>query len=338
MTTPHPPSAPGPSSAASAFLRGVERRAALFAQWQCGDIETGDAALANAMADFAGIAPRTAFSEWPRRFWSLLLAAPLLRAPAPLAHGDDGLAALEGLSGGPRVTLLLRLVAGLSEHDAATVLGVSRATYRLGLRRALPHQADGAPDAQAWRALADSVQQAVRELPADRLARLAAMREAAMQGTVPALRRFPVARPQAATPGASTSDVAPPVASPPPRPRWLWPALGAVVLATGAALAATWWTSGPGGDAGDAGIRVEALGAPADPQARYDADIALLTERDFELLLESRAADDAAWREDPAFHAWLAVHLDVPVVADPVDDGDVPTRVDDALETSDAEI
>ncbi len=345
MTTPRSPSAPGPASAASAFLRGVERRAALFAQWQCGDIETGDAALANAMADFVGIAPQTAFPDWPRRFWSLLLAAPLLRAPAPLVPGDDGLDVLAGLSGGPRVTLLLRLVAGLSEHDAATVLGVSRATYRLGLRRALPHQADGTPDPDAWRALAQRVQQAVRALPADRLARLAAIREAAMQGTVAALRRFPVARPHAATPGTSTTDIAPAIDAPAPRPRWLWPALAAVALATGAALAATWWQPWRSvGDDDAAQIRVEPLGAAAEPQARYDDDTALLTERDFDLLLDAASAEGAAdtgsaWRDDPAFHAWLAVHLDVPVTADPPP-GEAPPPADDdaGMETSDAGI
>ena len=43
MTTPSQSAPPGMSSAVAAFLRGVERRAAAFAQWQSGDIETGDA-------------------------------------------------------------------------------------------------------------------------------------------------------------------------------------------------------------------------------------------------------------------------------------------------------
>ncbi|WP_101925676.1 MULTISPECIES: hypothetical protein [Luteimonas] len=330
MTTATPSPPPGLSSAVTAFLRGVERRAALFAQWQCGDIETGDAALANAMADFTGLAATAVFTEWPRRFWGLLLAAPALRAPAPLA--GDGLPALEGLSGGPRVTVLLRLVAGLTEHDAATVLGVSRATYRLGLQRALPHQGDGAPDAAAWRALADTVQGAIRALPPDRLTRLAAMREAALHGAVPELRRFPIARPQADTPDVSTTDIAPPVDA--PRPRWVLPAVAAVAVATALALAATWWWPWSAAQRGDDDIiRVEPLGEAAEPQARFDDALSLLTERDLELLLEP---DTAAWRTDPAFHAWLAVHLDVPVVVEDVDTAAPPPTDTAELETTDA--
>ncbi len=329
--TPTPP--PGLSSAVTAFLRGLERRAALFAQWQCGDIDTGDATLANAMADFTGIAQTTVFADWPRRFWALLLAAPALRAPARLDQYSDGLPALDRLPGGPRVTVLLRLVAGLTEHDAASVLGVSRATYRLGLQRALPHQEDGTPDPDAWRALGETVQRAIRDLPPDRLTRLAAMREAALHGSVPVLRRFPIARPQAAEPEASTTDVVPHEDR--PRPRWVLPAVAAVALLTALAFAATWWGAWLARhDDDDAPrIRVESLGEADAPQARYDDALALLTERDLELLLEP---DAAAWRDEPAFYAWLAVHLDVPEDAED-DETDAPPAATGAeLETTDA--
>ncbi|NYZ62293.1 hypothetical protein [Luteimonas deserti] len=327
-TSPHPPPT-GAASAAAAFLRGIERRAAVFAQWQCGDIDLGDAALARAMAAFVAIAPTTAFAEWPRRFWSQLLAAPGLRSPEPLGPGSDGLPALQALAGGPRVTVLLRLVAGLTEHEAATVLGVSRATYRLGLQRALPHLADGTPDAEAWRALASSVQAEVRALPPDRLARLAGLREAALRGDVLPPRRFPLAA--AAT--LAAEPVADHVAR---RPRWLWPALAAVLVAMLAGLAWTWRDAVLAGADGDTPIRIEPLAERGPPPGRYDPDTGLLTEPDLELLM---APDDgAAWRMDPAFFAWFAAQdgLGAPDEA-AGSDADAVEPNDGAPETSDAE-
>jgi len=331
MTTPPPSASSGLSSAVAAFLRGVERRAAAFAQWQTGDIDRGDAALAGAMAEFARLAAATPFPDWPRRFWAQLLAAPALRAPAPLPDDGDGLAALTGLAGGPRVTVLLRLVAGLAEHEAAAVLGVTRATYRLGLQRALPHRADGSPDPDAWRRIADAAQTAIRALPPDRLARLAGLREAALRGQVPPLRRFPLQRAHA---------VEAPVTLPGParrHARWLWPAQAAVLLAMLAALAWTWRDAWPGdGLEGDAAIRVEALPDAQAPAATYDAEIALLTDPDFDLLTEP---DTAAWRQDPAFYAWLSTQID-PAAGARSDAHlqSVPEAVDDTLETSDADL
>ncbi len=327
---PTPSTSPtGATPAIAAFLRGIERRAAVFAQWQSGDIEAGDAALARAMVGFVDAAPRAAFTEWPRRFWSLLLAVPGLRAPQPLGAGGDGLSGLATLAGGPRVTVLLRLVAGLAEHEAAAVLGVSRATYRLGLQRALPHRADGSPDAEAWRALAADVQAEIRALPPDRLARLAALREAALRGEALPLRRVPLAPPVDTAGPAPTAPAS-------VRPRWVWPALTVVFLATLAALAWT-WRGGVDGLADDARIRIEALPDADAPAARYDDELALLTEPDFELLV---APDDrAAWREDPAFFAWLASQLDLPEAA--ADDAHLETRTDagdDEPETSDADL
>jgi len=319
------------SSAVAAFLRGVERRAAAFAQWQSGDIDTGDAALAAAMTDFGQLATNTPFPDWPRRFWTQLLASPALRAPAVLADDADGLPALAGLSGGPRVTVLLRMVAGLPEHEAAAVLGVTRATYRLGLQRALPHREDGSPDPESWRRIAEAAQAAIRALPPDRLARLAGLREAALRGQVPPLRRFPLQRAAVAPP---------PEAAPPPsrtRARWLWPAQGLVLVAMLAALAWTWRDAWPGGGfAADTTIRIETLPAAQPPASTYDDEIALLTAPAFELLTES---DTAAWREDPAFYAWLSTQIERPVddTRDAHLDDDVPDAAD-GMETTDADL
>ncbi|WP_337244499.1 sigma-70 region 4 domain-containing protein [Luteimonas sp. gir] len=324
---PSPSSVPGNPPAAAAFLRGVERRAAMFAQWQCGDLDSGDAAVAAAMAEFVRGATTVPFADWPRRFWSLLLAAPALRAPRA-GSAADGLPALDRLPGGPRVVVLLRLAAGLPEHEAAAVLGVSRATYRLGLQRALPRGEDGSPDVAAWRALAGAVQSGIRTLPPDRLARLAALREAALRGRAPTLRRYPVARGEVEAPPPETRAVT-------RRPGWLWPAMGAVALATVLALAATWNGSWRGGLAEEE-IRIEAL-ADSAPAARYDAQAALVTERDFELLL---AQDEGTgWQADPAFFAWLAAQRERP--QDSTADTHLqPAQTDDdgEPETSDAEL
>ncbi|MDR6991892.1 hypothetical protein [Luteimonas sp. 3794] len=319
------------SSAVAAFLRGVERRAAAFAQWQCGDIDTGDAALAAAMTDFGQLATNTPFSDWPRRFWAQLLASPALRAPGVLPEDADGLPALAGLSGGPRVTVLLRMVAGLPEHEAAAVLGVTRATYRLGLQRALPHREDGSPDPDAWRRIADAAQLAIRALPPDRLARLAGLREAALRGQVPPLRRFPLQR---AVAPAVPPETLPPAAR--THARWLWPAQALVLLAMLAALAWTWRDAWPrGGLADDATIRIEALPDAQAPAATYDAEVGLLTAPDLELLIE---ADTAVWREDPAFYAWLSTQIDTP--ADDTRDAHLDDAPDvaDGMETTDADL
>src|SRR3546814_8370911 len=59
----------------------------------------------------------------------------------------------------PISALLLRLVAGLPEAEAAAVLGVARPTYRLAVQRALPHGEDGQPDTQGWRMLGEATRQ-----------------------------------------------------------------------------------------------------------------------------------------------------------------------------------
>ena len=273
-------------AALNAFLRGVERRGVVFAEWQGGDAEAGDAALAATLRGFGEVAEGVPFAEWPRRFWAMLLAAPGLRGPtlAGVTQADEAPGHLARLGGGPRAALLLRLVAGLAESEAAAVLGVGRPTYRLALQRALPHRADGSPDAEAWRAMSEAAQTALRAVSAERLQRIALLREG----------RRAKPRPVATSREASA------------RPRWLWPASFAVAALTGAALAATWWWPWPhaAADPQAPRIQVQALPPASAPASRFDPVLALQTDRDLELLLAQAAAGDDAGMY-PAFDAWL---------------------------------
>ena len=317
MTLRPPEPAAAAPPALTAFLRGVERRGAVFAQLLSGSPEAGDAALASAMRGFRLVAARAPFVEWPRRFWALLLAAPALRRPLPDATWTPPFTVLAGIGHGPRAALLLRLVAGLTEADAAATLGIARNTYRLALHRALPHLPDGAPDVATWHALGDAAQAALRGLPSERLAHLSRDREAAAHGRPAPLPATPVG----------------------PMPRLVRMALWATAIATVAALAATWaWPVGvPGAGEGAAGIRVEPLGAAAAPATRLPPEALLATDPDLDLLLDD-ALEPAAL--DPAFHAWLAAQtagdiggLDaVPV---PLEAAELPLGDDAAPETTD---
>lgn len=285
MATPSPP-----SGALTAFLRGVERRGLVFAELQSGDAGLGDAALAATLRAFTAGAARTPFVEWPRRFWSMLLAAPALREATLPPLRDGPLAVLAGVGSGPRAALLLRLVAGLSEGDAAAVLGIARPTYRLALQRALPRTPDGRLDTELWQAMGEAAQQAIRAVSAERVQWLSDP-----QG-IKADVRASTARAQ------ERSE----------RPWRVRAAMLTVALLTALALAATWWwpelfqqeeAAGPG-------VRVEALPAEAAPAARYDDALALLTHADLEQLLDAGQGD--APPLDPAFDAWLAAALDLP--------------------------
>jgi hypothetical protein len=316
-------------AALAAFLRGVERRGAVFADLQCGDAAGADPALAAAMRAFRDAAAASPFSDWPRRFWALLLAAPVLRRPAPGAHWPASLSALARLGSGPRAALLLRLVAGLDEGDAAATLGIAPATYRLALQRALPRHADGTPDEDAWHALADATQLAIRQLPATRLARLAQLREAALQH-----RRPP---PSAGRGGhAATAGQ---------RPRWLLAAMWVGVAACALAFVASFLLPQAGLRHDDAEPRIqrEPLAAAEPPASRFDAQSAVLTDRDFEMLL---AAGDAEAIGDVGFQSWYAAQLatgepdaaTLPVAAAGTPDASTTntTRASAGLESDDA--
>lgn len=291
-------------AALSAFLRGVERRAALFAQLQSGDSEVGDVALAAAMRAFRKHAASAPMAEWPRRFWALLIASPGLRQDAAVARWPSALQRLGTLAPPVRAALLTRLVAGLAEDDATAVLGLDQAGYRQALTSACPQDSAGQPDPAGWRLLAEAVQQQLRELPPERLARLARLRESAVAGTSA----------QPSKP-ATAPRFSPQPSQPTEARRWRWALL--VVLVCGGAIAATYrwpqmfaWMSLPGdlsagaetGDPGTGLIMTEPLPSSA-PAASYDAAFAQLSHPDFELLLDP---EGEAMAQQADFYAWYA--------------------------------
>lgn len=186
------------SAAISAFLRGVERRAMVLADLQTGDPNAAETTLAASMRAFLMRASNKPMADWPERFWALLVAVPRLRQPlvAPAAWAA-GLQCLGDMPVQPRMALLLRLVAGLEEEQAAAAMGLFLSGYRQALAQACPRDAQGLPDADAWRALANAVQQQVREIPPDRLAHLSALRDAAIAGVSMVRSTPPVSAPRA---------------------------------------------------------------------------------------------------------------------------------------------
>jgi hypothetical protein len=298
-------------AALSAFLRGVERRGALLAELQCGDAAQGEIALAAAMRAFRQPAASLPMAEWPQRFWSLLAATPQLRQDAAQARWPDPLKSLAGMAGRARMALLLRLAAGLPEDEAAAVLSMDAAGYRQALGEACPRDADGQADAGAWRLLAETIQQRLRELPPERLARLARLREDAIAGTRTERPDVPL----------DTAKRPQPVQRQPRRRKSIWLALLVLV----ALAAATIWqwpnrhlllnpnspapSPAPSAAAADepapslretVEVAVEPLPASA-PAATFDAQTALLTHPDLDLLLDD-AADGLV--QQAGFLAW----------------------------------
>lgn len=322
-------------AALSAFLRGVERRGALFAELQCGDRDIGDTALAAALRAFRNHAGALAMAEWPRRFWGLLVSAPPLRQAAPLAHWPPALRSLAPLGSGARRALLLRLVAGLPEEEAALVLGLDPDAYQQALADACPRDADGQHDALAWRSLAEAIQQQLRDLPPERLARLARLREEAIAGT---RHERPRAGTAPVTPGKPEAGHV--------RRRWPWVALVLGVCAL--ALVATWWWPQGRGPAAIDSVLEQGIQPLRDeveiareelpeqaPQARFDATTALLTHPDFDLLMD---AQGEALARDADFDAWYAAGADaVAEGAAPASESPDADRAD-AMETSDAQL
>ena len=321
-------------AALSAFLRGVERRGALFGELQCGDREVGDAALAAAMRAFRNHAAALPMADWSQRFWALLVAAPPLRRDAATAQWPPDMRALVHLESVPRQALLLRLVAGLPETEAAKVLGIAPTAYQDALAAACPRDAEGQADALAWRTLGETIQQQLRDLPPERLARLARLREAAITGV--RIERGAVATTvvaDAATGGESG------------RRRWPWIVLVLAVCAL--ALAATWWpqwrASGsfdrapaPGAMRVDDGVEISSEALPAQPPAAtFDANTALLTHPDFDLVLNDQ--DEAIAREAD-FLAWYGATRQAVVEEDRATTQADPAAPTDSRETSDAQL
>jgi hypothetical protein len=219
--------------ALAAFLRGVERRAAVLADLQSGSAARGMPALAAAMRAFRSHAAALPMSDWPLRFWKLLAAVPTLRqAPAAGSEWPAPLAHLGQLTAADRLALLLRIVAGLDEPTAAQVLDQSTEAYQQALARACPRDADGRPDATGWRALADAAQQHLRALPPARLEALAQLRDAAIAAAAPAV-------------ASAAASSAPERARPPRRTQARSPVrarlAGAVIVLVVLALVGTWW-------------------------------------------------------------------------------------------------
>ena len=321
-------------AALTAFLRGVERRGAVFAELQSGDSDAGDAALAAAMRAFRNAASAQPMAAWPRRFWTLLAATPQLRRDAPMARWATGLQALAELQLAARQALLLRLAAGLEEEEAAAVSGLTLENYRVALAQACPRDAQGQVDATAWRQLAEAIQQHARDLAPERLARLAQVRQNAVSASRPERKSTP---PRPAERAASVRTA--------PASRRLGWIVGVVVLCL-LALAATWgwphwqaWRSAQGEVAPGAGQVVEAADVRTTelpgqgPAATYDATMGLLAHPDFDLVLDPQ--EEAVAREAD-FLAWLAVRQKaVPVTAE-ASAGEV-TAPNDSEETSDAQ-
>lgn len=285
---PAPP--PGAPPALSAFLRGVGRRALLFAFLQAGDGSAGEAALAGALTRFAGEAEALPMGRWPAWFWKQLLAS-LPRndtdATAPSAT-VPGFEPLSPLGAGARIPLFLALVAGLDEEDGAAALGVDAAVWRLALRRAAPHDADGRFDEAAWRALAAASRDAQRALPDARLAWWDRACEAAL-----------AARGADPSPGA---DVAIDPARRRRTLRLLWAAVAACALAFAATFVPWKAFSGHRGDADLPPAKGVPLAAASSPTATYDAAFALRHQPDLPRLL----AGEGALLGELDFGAWYA--------------------------------
>lgn len=300
----------GASPALAAFLRGIGRRALLFAQLQAGDPARGDAAAMAALPGFAATAAGLPMAQWPRRFWAGLLAESGLR-PAPGATWPPPFERLSAPGPGARAALLLWLVAGLGEDDAAAALGVGVPAWRLALQRAAPHDPAGELDTTAWRALETEVRETLRALPAERLQAW----ERACEEVAPATPPIAVAAAARAAP---------------PRPRgrrWLWPALGLCVIALAATYLWPWpWPlrdaaeSAPGNTGAPALVERKPLSGRDVPRA-FDAgdEAALLLHPDFELLA---GGGDTPLLRDLAFQSWYARQR----VQDAVPSGDADAR------------
>lgn len=288
------------AGALSAFLRGVERRALVVAELQCGDPARAEQTLVAVMRAFAAVASDLPMAQWPTRFWTLLGQRQALREPSS-GQWPPSLAALGGMDPLPRLALLLRVGGSLDEHIATRVLDTDENGYQQLLAVACPRDAQGQPDAVAWRGLAEQVQLRIRDLPAKRLQQL-------QQPAAPA------SNPQSPTSSwrAPERDERTPAAGkrrrPNTRPRWRGPLILLVTVAVLLAAALGWrhWQGQhtasdaplPEGVVAEAGpVTVESLpptdvpaAAAVDSHATDDA--AMLADRDYPLVAD---ADLYAW-------------------------------------------
>ena len=177
-------SAASAGTALGNFLRGMERRAALLAELQCGDQSHGDRALAAAIESFALQAPGLAQDSWALQFWTILLQTPVLNTEPVAPYWNGDFASLARLDFGTRAVLLLRVVAGLDDAQASAVFGVDPAEFRQALQRALPQREDGSLDGEAWLALNDEARFVIKHMPPERVASIARLRDSAVAATL----------------------------------------------------------------------------------------------------------------------------------------------------------
>lgn len=303
------PLSPAASSALSAFLRGAERRALVVAELQTGDPESADHAVEASMRAFAGYAPALVMADWPTRFWGLLCSNPQLRAPAA-GHWTPAFSHLPQMAAGERLALLLRIGAGLDEVAAAAALGTDVDAYRQALADACPLDAQGYPDAAAWRALAEQVQSQVRDLPEARMRQLARSLEPVVAMAPPSERTVPAAV-AAASSRSSTRGSA-------RSRRWWWFGLPALLLIL---LAAGWWYSRGAGRVMLADEDAPRDGVVTDVNPVHSEELRLSSPAPSPAANDSHAAADAAMLADPDiglvreadFYAWFAAGGPVPV-------------------------
>lgn len=282
-----PPSAPAVSSALSAFLRGIERRAYVFAHVQCGREDDAEAALGRTIHAFQSLSTMSPLSSWPAGFWALLLAQPELSG-----DGASNVPELATLGSGPRAALLLRLVGGLDFTHAAQVLGVSEATYRYALQRALQQLGDAGVSYAQLRTLRERLHRQIKTLPEERIAALSELRQRVLAGT---------SKPE---PVADAGSQRRPL-------RVLWGLLALLALAFAATFLGPRPALPPGGTEG-----LPAEENPTGMPALAPSDVVM--HPDYSQLADPEAARIA---EDVALLSWLANHPEVladpPAPADP---------------------
>lgn len=144
-----------------AFRRGIDRRAYVLARAQCGDNDLLQSALSGVDTDFTVEYAELPISQWPIRFWTLLLSR------KELAQGQSPWPALASISHGPRAALLLRLVAGLDFPHAAQVLNISETTYRFALERGLEQLHAAGFNFEELERLRDGFFDEVKQLPVE---------------------------------------------------------------------------------------------------------------------------------------------------------------------------
>ena len=279
--TPAAPDTPSPA-AVTAFLRGLDRRARLFASVQAGDAVAAQHALAVVARVFTSDAGQWPIAEWPGQYWRLLLAAPSLRQP-PIEVATPRLPGIGRLPAETRAAVLLHLVAGLDDAAASAALGIGIDAYQACIRDALPRDALGQPDVDVWRAWRAAVERELARAP-----------EPASPPDAPDAQVAPA---QPVRPASVDADARHHF-----RLRWLWAGVALCIVA----MVATYFLHPRGREVLDqwrASIKREALDAAAPPKARFDAaDMTLHPDRD---LLE--APGELAFARQLPLLAWLDI-------------------------------